>query len=94
MSQAVENRSRVVLEPLAEPAAGPDPGWMRCRVVVSQAADVEGYPNLLAGDLPREMEALIPTDEAAALTAGVGPHERLASLVGPRTLRVFPQEPG
>lgn len=92
MSQVVENRSLVVLEPLAAPTAGPNPGWMRCPVLVSKAADVAGYPNLLASELPREMEALIPTVEAAALTAADGPHERLASLVAPRTLRVLPRD--
>ena len=50
-------------------------------------SDVEGYPNLLAADLPRELEALIP----AAVLDELEQTDRWqveASLVGPGRLRV------
>ena len=90
MPPAVENRSRVQFTALCAPTDGPSPGWMRCRVRITAAADVDGYPNLLADDLPREMEeALVPAEDAATLATPDSTHERLATLVAPRTLRTI-----
>ena len=88
MPQARENRSRVQLSPLSAPEAGPGGGWLRCRVLVTHAADVDGYLNLLAAELPREMDALVPAEDADFVSGG--PQERLASLVAPHTLRTIP----
>ncbi len=82
-----ENRARVELEPLGPPAPGPAEGWRVYRVRVTAADDVPGYPNLLAADLPRQLEALVPT----ALADRLGGASRWlveASLVGPGRMRV------
>ena len=78
-----------MVELLAEPTAGPSQGWVQCQVRVSAATDVAGYPNLLTEHLPREMLALMTTDEAANLAAKPGPQERLVAVVAPRTLRIL-----
>jgi hypothetical protein len=83
----IENRARVELRPLTPPARGPAESWRVCRVVVDAARDVEGYPNLLAADLPRELDALIPANVLDQLqTADRWQVE--ASLVAPGRLRV------
>lgn len=89
MSSAVENRSKVLLTALSPLVDGPSPAWKRCRVLVTAAAEVEGYPNLLAAELPRELDALLPAEDAVVLSSEAGPHERLASLVAPHTLRTL-----
>lgn len=89
MPQAVENRARAVVELLAEPTAGPSQGWVQCQVRVSAATDVPGYPNLLTEQLPREMVALVPVEEAVKLAADPGPQERLVAVVAPRTVRIL-----
>jgi hypothetical protein len=83
----IENRARVELQPLSPLAPGPSEGWLVCEVRVEASDPVEGYPNLLASDLPRKLEALIPAD--LANTLGPGPRWRVeASLVAPGRLRV------
>ena len=87
MVNVIENRARVELRPLTPPDLGPAESWRVCRVVVDASSDVEGYPNLLAADLPRELEALIP----AAVLDELAQADRWlveASLVGPGRLRV------
>ena len=82
-----ENRAWVQLERLGPPAPGPAEGWQVYRVRVYAAEDVAGYPNLLAADLPRELEALVP--DAVADRLGAQPRWQVeASLVGPGRLRV------
>jgi hypothetical protein len=83
----IENRARVELRPLTPPARGPAESWRVCRVMVDASSDVEGYPNLLAADLPRELEALIP----ASVLDELKQTDRWrveASLVAPGRLRV------
>ena len=87
MSNVVENRARVQLEPLGPPVPGPAEGWLVYLVRVVGAEDVVGYPNLLATDLPRELEALVPSAVAAGLAVG-SRWQVEASLVGPGRLRV------
>jgi hypothetical protein len=82
-----ENRARVELELLSPPAPGPAEGWQIYQVRVDAAGDVEGYPNLLATDLPRRLEALVPTSLADQLGATSRWHVE-ASLVGPGRMRV------
>ncbi len=82
-----ENRARVELEPLGPPTPGPAEGWVVYPVRVDTAADVEDYPNLLATDLPRELEALVPTSIAGRLAATVRWRVE-ASLVAPGRMRV------
>ena len=82
-----ENRARVELEPLGPPAPGPAEGWQVYQVRVQSAADVEGYPNLLTADLPRQLEALVPPTVADRLAAA-SRWQVEASLVGPGRLRV------
>ena len=87
MPNVIENRALVDLQPLTPPAPGPAEGWLVCQVRVDAAGDVEGYPNLLAAELPRELEALVPT----AVADELAPAPRWlvqASLVGPGRLRV------
>jgi hypothetical protein len=87
VGNVVENRAVVDLVPLTAPAPGPAAAWLVYRVRVVAAHDVEGYPNLLAADLPRELEALVPTGLADQL----GPAARwqvAASLVAPGRIRV------
>ena len=87
MVNVIENRARVELRPLTPPARGPAENWWVCQVMVDESSDVEGYPNLLAADLPRELEALIP----AAVLSELETADRWrveASLVGPGRLRV------
>lgn len=87
MVQVIENRSVVLLTPLSGLAPGPDEGWFSCRVRVDEAADVDGYPNLLGATLPRELEALVP--QAAAWVIIVEqPVRAVACLAGPGRLRV------
>jgi hypothetical protein len=87
MGNVVENRAVVDVVPLSGPAAGPAEGWLLCRVRVDTAYDVAGYPNLLTADLPRELEALVPTALADRLGVAV-PWRVTASLVGPGRIRV------
>ena len=87
MGNAIENRARVELEPLGPPAPGPAEGWQVYQVRVVAAEDVAGYPNLLAADLPRRLEALVPTTVADRL-GGRGRWQVEASLVGPGQMRV------
>lgn len=82
-----ENRARVELEPLGPPAPGPAEGWQVYQVRVDAAGDVEGYPNLLAADLPRQVEALVPTAVAKQLAAADRWRVE-ASLSGPGRIRV------
>jgi hypothetical protein len=83
----VENRARVELQPLTPLASGPSEGWHLCQVIVDASDPVEGYPNLLGTDLPRELEAMIPA--AVADELGSSPRWRVeASLVAPGRLRV------
>ena len=85
MVNVIENRARVELQPLSPLAPGPSEGWLVCQVSVEASDPVEGYPNLLASDLPRKLEALIPANLANTL----GPRWRVeASLVAPGRLRV------
>ena len=87
MGNVVENRARVVLEPLGPPVPGPAAGWQVYQVRVVAAEDVGGYPNLLADGLPRQLEALVP----AALADKLGAAARWqveVSLVGPGRMRV------
>jgi hypothetical protein len=87
VGNAIENRARVELEPLGPPEPGPADGWQVYQVQVVAAEDVAGYPNLLAADLPRRLEALVPTTVADRL----GARARwlvVASLVGPGRMRV------
>ena len=87
MGNVRANRAVVDAVPLGPPAAGPAAGWLVYRVRVDAARDVEGYPNLLATDLPRELEALVPTALADQLgTAARWPV--MAALVGPGRIRV------
>jgi hypothetical protein len=87
MISAVENRAVVELRPVGPPAPGPNPDWLVHQVVVESSRDVEGYPNLLAAGLPREMKALVRASMAADL--GVANRWRVeASLVSPNQLRV------
>jgi hypothetical protein len=83
----VENRAVVDLEPLAPPAPGPNPEWLVCQVVVKSASDVEGYRNLLAAGLPREMTALFRSSAYADLKS-VDVWRVEASVVGPNQLRI------
>jgi hypothetical protein len=87
MGNAIENRARVELEPLGPPAPGPAEGWQVYQVQVVAAEDVAGYPNLLAADLPRRLEALVPTTVADRL-GGRTRWQVEASLVGPGRMRV------
>jgi hypothetical protein len=87
MGNVVENRSVVDVVPLTGPAPGPADGWQVYRVRVDAARDVEGYPNLVTADLPRELEALVPPGLAGRLGAA-GPWRVTASLVGPGRMRV------
>jgi hypothetical protein len=87
MVNVPENRARVQLERLGPPAPGPAVGWQVYQVRVDAADDVPGYRNLLATDLPRVLEVLVP----AALADRLGGQSRWrveASLVGPGRLRV------
>ena len=87
MVNVIENRARVELRPLTPPSPGPGENWRACRVRVETSSDVEGYPNLLATDLPRELEALVP----AAVLDELGTATRWrveASLVAPGRIRV------
>lgn len=87
MVQVIENRSVVLLTPLSALAPGPGEGWFSCRVRVDEAAEVEGYPNLLGATLPRELDALVP--QAAAWVITVEQQVRaVACLAGPGRLRV------
>ena len=87
MVNVIENRARVRLQPLTPLAPGPAEGWQVCQVMVDASDSVEGYTNLLASDLPRELEALIPASVVDEL--GSAPHWQVeASLVAPRRLRV------
>jgi len=82
-----ENRARVELEPLGPPLPGPAEGWLLYQVRVDTGGDIEGYVNLLAEELPRQLEALVPTTVADQL--GAAPRWLVeASLVGPGRLRV------
>jgi hypothetical protein len=84
---AVENRAVVELRPVGPPTPGPTPDWLVRQVVVESSRDVEGYPNLLAAGLPREMKALVRTSMIADL--GAADRWRVeASLVGPNQLRI------
>lgn len=87
MGNVIENRAWVELEVLGAPAPGPAEGWQVYPVRVDAAADVEGYPNLLAADLPRRLEALVPPALAVQL-AGTPRWSVEASLVGPGRMRV------
>ena len=87
MVNVPENRARVQLELLGPPAPGPGVGWQVYPVRVEAADDVEGHRNLLAGDLPRELEALVPP-ALADRVAGASRWQVEASLVGPGRLRV------
>jgi hypothetical protein len=82
-----ENRARVEVEPLGPPSPGPAEGWQVYPVRVHLAHDVEGYRNLLAADLPRQLEALVPTTVADRLRTASRWRVQ-ASLVGPGRLRV------
>ena len=87
MVNVIENRARVELRPLTPLSPGPAENWRVFRVRVETSSDVKGYPNLLATDLPRELEALVP----AAVLDELGTATRWrveASLVGPGRLRV------
>ena len=87
MANVLENRALVELELLSPPAPGPAEGWQVYQVRVDAADDVAGYPNLLAADLPRQLEALVPTTVADRLA--VASRWRVeASLVGPGRMRV------
>jgi hypothetical protein len=86
MGNVLENRAVVDAVPLSGPGSGPAEGWLVCRVRVDAARGVEGYPNLLAADLPRELDALVPT--ALADQLGTARWQVVASLVGPGRLRV------
>ena len=87
MGNAIENRAVVDVVPLSGPAAGPAEGWLVYRVRVDTAYDVAGYPNLLTADLPRELEALVPTALADRLGTAA-PWRVTAALVGPGRMRV------
>jgi hypothetical protein len=87
MGNTIENRAVVDVVPLSGPAAGPAEGWLVYRVRVDTAYDVAGYPNLLTADLPRELEALVPTALADRLGAAA-PWRVTVSLVGPGRIRV------
>jgi hypothetical protein len=87
MVNVPENRTRVQLELLGPPAPGPDPGWQVYPVRVETADPVEGYRNLLAADLPREVEALVPAAVAARFADGSRWRVEVA-LVGPGRIRV------
>ena len=87
MGNAIENRARVELEPLGPPEPGPAEGWQVYQVQVVAAEDVAGYPNLLAADLPRELEALVPA-ELADRVGPAAPWRVAASLVAPGRIRV------
>jgi hypothetical protein len=87
MGNVRENRARVELELLSPPAPGPAEGWLVYRVRIDAARDVEGYPNLLAANLPRELEALVPTVLADQLGTAAR-WQVAASLVGPGRMRV------
>ncbi len=87
MVNVIENRAQVQLRPLSPPEPGPSAGWLVCQVEVATAADVEGYPNLLGTDLPRQLQALVRESVVTDLGAvDLWPVE--ASLVGPGRLRV------
>lgn len=90
MSQVMENRAEVTVVPRTEPVDSPGERWCSCRVEVLESVDVEGYPNLLGADLPREFDALIPTELRDAFALGAPPLRVTASLAGPGTLRVQP----
>ena len=87
MPNVRENRARVELEPLGPPRPGPAAGWQVYQVRVDAADDVEGYPNLLAADLPRQLEALVPTSVAEQLAA-TDRWRVEASLASPGRIRV------
>ena len=87
MGNVLENRAVVDAVPLSGPGSGPAEGWLVCRVRVDAARGVEGYPNLLAADLPRELEALVPTVLADQLGTAAR-WQVAASLVGPGRMRV------
>ena len=83
----IENRARVQLQPLTPLAPGPSEGWHVCQVMVDASEEVEGYPNLLGSDLPRELQAMIPATVVEEL--GSAPRWQVeASLVAPGRLRV------
>ena len=87
MVNVVENRARVELQPLTPLAPGPSEGWHVCRVMVQASEEVEGYPNLLGSDLPRELNAMVPATVVDEL--GSAPRWQVeASLVAPGRLRV------
>ena len=87
MGNVIENRARVELEPLGPGAPGPAEGWLVYQVRVVAAEDIAGYPNLLAADLPRQLQALVRVTAADRL--GAAARWRVeASLVGPGRLRV------
>lgn len=87
MVNVVENRAQVALRPLSTPTPGPAEGWLVCPVSISESSDVDGYPNLLAADLPREVQALIKVSTLEDL-AGVDRWLVVASLVAPGRLRI------
>jgi hypothetical protein len=83
----IENRARVSLQPLTPLAPGPVEGWHVCRVLLDASDEVEGYPNLLGSDLPRELDAMIPATVVDQLGSALR-WQVEASLVAPGRLRV------
>ena len=99
MVNVAENRAVVACRLVGVAEPGPQEGWWSVPVSVEAAEDVEGYPNLLAAELPREMSALVPAElfDPDLLNARLTGQENWwveAELVGPHRLRVrAPAEP-
>lgn len=88
MVQVIENRSVVSGETTGEVAEGPQAGWLTVPVRVVASEPVEGYPDLLSADLPRELTALVPRELWESALADRPTWRAEVELAGPGRLRV------
>lgn len=88
MVQAIENRAVVTCRYDGEPTDGPNQAWVDVPVAVVTAEPVEGFPNLLADDLPRSVTAMVPRELWQGRFADHEAWRAEVELVGPGRMRV------
>ena len=89
MVNVIENRALVSGRPTGPATEASADRWVTARLTIVESEDVEGYPNLLTTDLPREVTVLVPTELYRSSLAGAETWRVVAELVGPNRIRVL-----